>query len=393
MRVSLWIKSVAATAFAVALALANPAAAQLGQVDTTARQMILVDYDTGAVLFEKNADELMPPSSMSKLMTAFMVFEQLAAGKLRLDDEFPVSEKAWRMQGSKMFVPLGGRVKVEDLLRGVIVQSGNDACIVLAEGIAGTEERFAEMMNERARELGLTKSVFRNASGWPDPEHVMTTRELALLAKHIIQKFPQYYGFYSEKEFTYGIDAATKKPITQGNRNPLLYKSIGADGLKTGHTEAAGYGLTASAKRGDRRLILVVNGLKSMNERSRESERLLELGFSQFDNYKLFSAGAVVDEADVWLGSQSRLPLIVERDLTVTMPRQARSGVKVTVTYDNPIPAPIVKGTPVATLTVAGREGTLVEMPLVAGADVELLGFTGRVGAAVSYLLWGASKQ
>src|SRR5690606_9168190 len=275
----------------------------------------------------------------------------------------------------------------------VIVQSGNDACIVLAEGIAGSEERFAEMMTERARELGMSRSVFKNASGWPDPEHVMTARELAVLARLIIERFPQYYHYYSEKEFTYGIDGATKKPITQGNRNPLLYKGGGADGLKTGHTEAAGYGLTASAKRGDRRLILVVNGLKSMAERSREAERLMELGFSQFENYKVFSAGAVVDEADVWLGTLARMPLVIERNLTVTMPRQTRGNVKVVVSYDNPIPAPIVKGTPVATLRVEGRDGPITEVPLVAGADAGQLGFTGRISAAISYLLWGSGQK
>lgn len=395
MRVSLSTESVfaailAALAFVV---LVSPAAAQPGQVETPAKQMILMDFDTETVLFEKNPDELMPPSSMSKLMTMYVVFEQIAAGKLRLEDALPVSEKAWRMQGSKMFVPLGGQVKVEDLVRGVIVQSGNDACIVLAEGIAGSEERFAEIMNERARKLGLTHSTFRNASGWPDPEHMTTARDLAKLAKALIRDFPQFYHYYSEKEFTYGVDITTKKPITQGNRNPLLYKDIGADGLKTGHTEAAGYGLTASAKRGDRRLILVVNGLKSMNERSRESERLLALGFSQFDNYKLFSANAVVDEADVWLGNLSRLPLVIERNLTVTMPRQSKSDVKVAISYDNPIPAPIVKGTPVATLKVTSKDVTIAEVPLVAGADVALLGFTGRIGAAISYLVWGADKQ
>lgn len=355
--------------------------------------MILVDYDTDTVIFEKNADELMPPSSMSKLMTAYMVFEQLEAGKLRLDDMLPVSEKAWRIQGSKMFVPLGGRVKVEDLLRGVIIQSGNDACIVLAEGIAGTEERFAEMMTDRARQLGLKNTTLRNASGWPDPQHLTTARDLALLAKLIIARYPQYYHFYAEKEFTYGVDQVSKKPITQGNRNPLLYKDIGADGLKTGHTEAAGYGLTASVKRGDRRLILVFNGLKSMNERSREAERLVELGFSQFDNYKIFSAGAVVDEADVWLGNVARIPLVIDRNLAMTLPRQSRGNIKVTVSYDNPIPAPIAKGTPVAKLTIANRDTVVSEVPLLAGADVQQLGFTGRIGAAVSYLLWGAKKQ
>jgi D-alanyl-D-alanine carboxypeptidase (penicillin-binding protein 5/6) len=394
MRVSLWSKYVvAAVAVVIAVSVARPAAAQLGQVETLARQMILMDYDTGTVIFDKNADELMPPSSMSKLMTALMVFEQLEAGKLRMDDMLPVSEKAWRIQGSKMFVPIGGRVKVEDLLRGVIVQSGNDACIVLAEGIAGTEERFSEMMTDRGRQIGLKSSTFRNASGWPDPQHLTTARDLALLARYIISHFPQYYHFYSQKEFTYGIDGVTKKPITQGNRNPLLYKDGGADGLKTGHTDAAGYGLTASAKRGDRRLIMVFNGLKSMNERSREAERLLELGFSQFDNYKLFTAGAVVDEADVWLGDAPRIPLVIDRNLALTLPRQTKGNIKVTVSYENPIPAPIAKGTPVAKLVVASKDATLMEVPLLAGADVQQLGFSGRISAAVSYLLWGAKKQ
>jgi D-alanyl-D-alanine carboxypeptidase (penicillin-binding protein 5/6) len=249
------------------------------------------------------------------------------------------------------------------------------------------------MLNEEAKRLGLKDSTFRNASGWPDPEHLMTARDLFVLARHLIRDFPQYYHYFAEKEFTYGIDVSTKKPITQGNRNPLLYKNLGVDGLKTGHTEEAGFGLVASAKRGDRRLILVVNGLKSMNERSREPERLLELAFSQFDNARLFTAGSVVDEADVWLGSQARLPLVVEQNLVVTIPRQAKSSLKVVVTYDNPIPAPIVKGTPVAKVTVSDKDGVLAEAPLVAGADVQQLGFTGRIGAAIGYLLWGAGKQ
>lgn len=395
MRVLLWSR-VAVAAVAALLSfvvVAAPARAQLGQVETAGRQMIVMDHDTGAVIYEKNADDLMHPSSMSKLMTVYVVFRMLAEGKLHMDDAFPVSEKAWRMQGSKMFVHVGDRVKVADLLRGVIVQSGNDACIVLAEGIAGSEEAFAELLNAEGRRIGLTHSTFRNASGWPDPQHLTTARDLARLARHLIGDFPQYYSLFAEKEFTYGIDVTSKKPITQGNRNPLLYKDIGADGLKTGHTEEAGYGLTASAKRGNRRLILVINGLKSMNERSRESERLLELAFSQFDNIRLFSAGAKVDEADVWLGSLARLPLVIDRDLMMTVPRMNKGSVKVVVSYDNPIPAPIAKGTPVATLKVTSEDRILAELPLTAGADVQQLGFTGRIGAAISYLLWGAGKQ
>lgn len=396
MRVLWWSKIVGTAAFVAALALVAmpvPALAQLGQVETTGSQMILEDYDTGAVIFAKNPDERMHPSSMSKLMTVYVVFKMLSEGKIHMDDAFPVSEKAWRMQGSKMFVHVGDRVKVSDLLRGVIVQSGNDACIVLAEGIAGSEEAFAEILNAEAKRLGLTNSTFRNASGWPDPEHLMTARDLATLARALIHDFPQYYEIFSEKEFTYGIDVTTKKPITQGNRNPLLYKDIGVDGLKTGHTEEAGYGLVASMKRGDRRLILVINGLHSMNERSREPQRLLELAFGQFDNVKLFSKGATVDEADVWLGSQPRVPLIVDRNVVMTVPRLGKGDVKAIVTYDNPIPAPIAKGTPVATLKIVSKDATLEEIPLTAGADVQQLGFTGRISAAIGYLLWGAGKK
>lgn len=394
MRVSSSNKFAATAAFAISLLFAAPQAqAQIGQIDTLARQMLLIDAETGTVIFEKGSDERMPPSSMSKLMTAYMVFEQLASGKLRMDDVFPVSEKAWRMQGSKMFVHVGDRVRVEDLLRGVIIQSGNDACIVLAEGIAGSEERFAEMMNEKAKQIGLHNSVFRNASGWPDPDHMMTARDLATLAQQIINRFPQYYHFYSEKDFTYGIDPISKRPIKQGNRNPLLYKEIGADGLKTGHTEAAGYGLTASAKRGDRRLILVVNELKSMNERSRESERLLEIGFREYDTYKLFTAGSIVDEADVWLGEQAKVPLVIKDNLAITMARRSRTAMKVVVRYENPIAAPIVQGAPLGTLLITAPEMQPVEVPLLAGASVSQLGFGGRISAALNHLLWGAGKK
>ena len=362
-------------------------------IETPASHVILMDFDTETVLFARNADEPMPPSSMSKLMTVYMVFEKLAAGQLKLEDKLPVSERAWRTQGSKMFVPLGGQVSVGDLLRGVIVQSGNDACVVLAEGIGGTEERFAEMMTQRARELGLKASVFKNASGWPHPEHVMTAHELALLSKLTIKNFPQFYPIYAELDFTFGVDEKSGRPIKQGNRNPLLYKTLGADGLKTGHTEAAGYGLTASAKRGDRRLILVVNGLKSMKQRAEESERLLEIGFREFDTYKLLAGGATLDEADVWLGTAARVPLVLENDVTLGMLKRHRPGVKVAVVYDGPIAAPIKKGAPLARLVISLPDREPIERPLVAGADVERLGLFGRIGAAVSYLALGSGRK
>ncbi len=361
-----------------------PAAAQT--IDTAAKQAILVDFHTGTVLLEKNADELMPPSSMSKLMTTYMVFEQIEKGQLKLDDLLPVSEKAWRKQGSKMFVHVGDRVSVGDLLKGVIVQSGNDACIVLAEGIAGSEEAFADDMTRRARELGLTASVFKNSTGWPEDGHVMTARDLAVLAKRIILDHPEYYSYYAITDFTFN-------DIKQGNRNPLLYKNMGADGLKTGHTEAAGYGLTASAKRGDRRLILVVNGLTSMNQRSEESERLLEWGFREFDNYVLFDKGETVAEADTWLGAPERLPLVAGERVYITLPRNDRDDVKIKAVWNGPIAAPVRRGDEVAKLMIEAPGRAPQEIPLLAGADVEKLGFVGKIGAAVRYILLGAGTS
>ncbi|HYM32028.1 MAG TPA: D-alanyl-D-alanine carboxypeptidase family protein [Candidatus Cybelea sp.] len=367
---------------------AAPAQAQaLGAgIETEARQALLMDDTTGTVLLAKNADEPMHPSSMSKLMTVYMVFEKLAKGELKLDDQFGVSERAWRQGGSKMFVQVGSRVNVDDLLKGVIVQSGNDACIVLAEGLAGSEGAFADAMTRRARELGLTNSVFKNSTGWPDPQHLMTARDLAVLSRRIIHDFPQYYHYFGQIDFTYNN-------IKQGNRNPLLYKNLGVDGLKTGHTDEGGYGLTASAKRGDRRLILVVNGLTSMNERSREPERLLDWGFREFDNYALFKAGDKVDEADVWLGDQPKVPLVLEHNLVLTLPKAARKDLKAKLVYDGPVPAPIKQGMAIGHIEVSAPGMETVQVPLVAAADVGRLGFTGRLAAAFNYLVWGPTRR
>ncbi len=369
-------------AFGLALT-AGSLPAAVAAIETQAEQAFLVDFETGAVLLDKNADVRMPPSSMSKMMTAYMVFERLKDGRLSLEDELPVSEKAWRKGGSKMFVEVGNTVRVEDLLRGVIVQSGNDACIVLAEGLAGSEEAFAEQMTVRGREIGLTDSNFTNATGWPDDNHYVTARDLATLAKRIIVDHSEYYHLYSEKEFTWN-------DIRQGNRNPLLYKNIGADGLKTGHTEAAGYGLTASAVQNGRRLILVVNGLPSVRARSDESERLMSWGFREFNNYALFKAGDTVDDAPVWLGDTATVPLVVAEDLTVTLPRNERNGMQVAVVYDSPIPAPIPAGQEIAKLRVSWPGGVPVEVPLQAGAEVEQLGPFGRIFASIKFLVLGA---
>ena len=354
-------------------------------IDTEARAAYVIDFRTGAVLLDKNSDARIPPASMSKMMTYYTVFSYLKEGKATLEDMLPVSEKAWRTQGSKMFVPLGGRVKIEDLLRGVIIQSGNDACIVLAEGLAGSEQAFVDEMNKKAQEIGLTGSHFTNVTGLPDPDHYMTARDLANLAKHIITDYPEFYKFESERDFTYN-------GIKQGNRNPLLYKDFGADGLKTGHTDEAGYCLTASAVRDNRRIIMVLAGLPSMKARATESERLIEWAFREFGGYSLYKTGDTVDDADVWLGASARVPLTVSSDAVVTIPRRTRKDMKVTAVYDKPIKAPIEKGQQVGKLVVTVPGQSPTEFPLVAATSVERLGAMGRVGAALSYLVFGSKR-
>ena len=355
-------------------------------IDTPAMEALLIDSETGTIMFEKGADERMPPSSMSKLMTVLLVFDRLKDGTLSLDDKFPVSEKAWRKGGSKMFVEINSRVRVEDLLRGIIVQSGNDACIVIAEALAGTEEEFAAMLNERAREIGLTGSNFVNATGWPHPDHYMTARDLARLAHYMIETYPEYYRYFAERDFTWS-------GIKQDNRNPLLYRDVGADGLKTGHTEAAGYGLTASAIQNDRRVVMVLNGLDSKRQRSRESARLIGWAFREFRNYHLFEKGEVVAEADVWLGQSETVPLVVPEQLVLTMRRKARKDMTVTVHYEHPIPAPIAEGQRLGTVRLTAPDHDVIELPLHAGNRVFELGAVGRLKAAVNYVLWGAPSN
>ena len=369
-----------AAGLAVSLTVGCLFSADVRAFETSAKRAMLLDDSTGTVIFEKNADDLMPPASMSKLMTAVMVFQRLKAGALSLDDTLPVSEKAWRMGGSKMFVEVGKRVSVEDLLRGIIVQSGNDATIVVAEGLSGDEEAFAEEMTQHAREIGMNDSVFKNASGWPSEGHVMTARDLATLASHTIREYPDYYAYYSEGSFTFSS-------IEQRNRNPLLGTVAGVDGLKTGHTSEAGYGLTASGERNGRRLIVVIAGLESSKQRAKEGERLLEHGFRNFANYRLFGAGDSVIDAAVWLGESGAVPLVIENDLTLTLSREARRNMTVKVVYDSPVPAPISRGDKIAKLVV--DTGDRLEIPLFAGADVQGLTMFRRLRAAVDYLVWG----
>jgi D-alanyl-D-alanine carboxypeptidase (penicillin-binding protein 5/6) len=368
-----------------AMAAAGPAAA----FDTDARNVYIVDFDTRTVLYDKGGEERIPTASMSKMMTAYVVFQQLKAGKLRLEDELPVSERAWRTFGSKMFVPYGHgeKVKVEDLIRGMIVESGNDACIVLAEGIAGTEDDFVRLMNETAQKLGLKDSHFMNATGLPADEHYMSPHDLAELGMHLITDFPEHYHYFSEIDFTYGTDKSGK-PIKQGNRNPLLYGNNGADGIKTGHTEEAGFSLTASVKRSGRRIVVVATGLKSMKGRSEEAERIVDFAFREFDDYRIVKKGEEVDQAEVWEGEKTRVPLVAARDLVVSLPRAARKDMKVTVSYDAPLEAPISPGTEVGTLTVTAPDQPPRSIPVATAGEVPRLGPMGRMQVALDYLLW-----
>ena len=374
--------TLAGTVLVAALLLAGP---RVGAMETAAKQAFIVDFQTGAVLLEKNADEPIHPASMSKLMTLYLLFERLKEGRISLDDTFPVSEKAWALnEGSTMFVGIDTQIRVEDLIRGIVVQSGNDACIVVAEGLAGSEEAFAELMNERAREMGLTGSRFVNSHGLEDPNHKMTARDLATLAKRLIVDFPEYYHYFAEKEFVFN-------GIKQGNRNPLLYRNIGADGLKTGHLSVSGYGIAASAERDGRRIILVAHGMDGMQSRADEATNLIEWAFREFDNYRLVKAGDVLEEAPVWYGQAETVPLTVAGDLLVTLPRNARDRLRAKAVFDGPIPAPVAAGQEIGKLVISAPDVPDTEVPLVAGVAVERLGAFGRIMAAVTHLLGGGA--
>jgi len=362
-------------------------ATQAHAFETTAEYAVLMDGDSKTVLWEKQSNVPMHPASMSKLMTLSMLFDALKDGTVKLTDSFPVSENAWRSGGastgsSTMFAAVGSRIPVEALIRGIIVQSGNDACIVVAEALGGTEEAFSRKMTERGKEFGLRNSNFVNSSGWPHPEHLMSAHDLALLAQHIIYDFPEYYHYFKEKEFEWN-------GITQHNRNLLMFRDSSVDGLKTGHTRAAQYGLTASAKRGDTRLILVVNGLASERIRAEESQRILDWGFRSFKTYKLFAANTAVENAPVWQGTYSQVPLVSRSDVRLIMTPDQRRTMKATVHYTGPITAPVAAGQELGMLRVEAENMPTREIPLVSGADVERLGIFGRALASLSHMVFG----
>jgi D-alanyl-D-alanine carboxypeptidase (penicillin-binding protein 5/6) len=378
------IAMVLRTAFlaAVALVMGCTAAAvpePAEAFETAAREALIVDHDTGMVLLEKNADVPMPPASMSKLMTIYLVFEALQQGRLQMDSMLPVSERAWNMQGSKMFTEVGTSIAVEDLIHGVIVQSGNDACIVLAEALSGSEEAFADRMNNKGAELGLTNSVFANSTGWPDPRQRMSARDLVVLAERLIRDFPEYYPYFSHTEFTW-------EGIKQENRNPLLYMGIGADGLKTGHTEEAGYGLVGSAVQGDRRVTFVITGLSSMQQRSEEAERLVTWAFRSFEKHALYKSGDVVAQAEVWLGLEDRVNLQTRGDLAILIPQGSGTGIRARVSYQGPVEAPIEAGQEIARLIVDIPDLGERSFPLVAAREIPRGGFLTRLNTSAGVL-------
>ena len=363
----------------LALALATlPARA----FDTAATAAWVYDMTTGTVLMDKNADQPLPPASMSKLMTITMLFEALNDGRVTMETEFAVSSRAKAMGGSTMFLQETDRPTVSDLIHGMIINSGNDACVVVAEGLAGTEEAFAAQMTERARALGMTNSTFANASGWPDPVHRMSMRDLGILAQHLITDFPDYYPVFSQTEFNY----KDRAPDNRFNRNPLLELGIGADGLKTGHTSEAGYGLVGSARQGDRRVIFVITGLATEQARAEEAERIVGWAFRQFSEKTVAKTGLRVTEAEVHMGDADTVGLVPAEDVRLLVPALVQDSVTAEVIYNGPLIAPVLKGSPVAELIVHVPDLPDRRFPLVAETDVGTAGFFKRVTTASKQL-------
>ncbi len=355
--------------------------------ETKARQAILIDVETGTVLFEKDADARVPPASMAKLMTMAVVFQAIREGRLRLDQEFVVSEAAWRQggapsRGTTMFAALGSSIRVEDLIRGVIVQSANDGCIILAEGMAGSQEAFAALMNEEAARLGLGNSHFANPTGYSDPAQYMSARDLATLTGYLIREFPEYYKIYSEPEFTWN-------KIRQLNRNPILSMNVGADGLTTGSTDESGFGFAGSTVRNGQRLILVINGVESDKLRNEEARTLINWGYNEFERVRLFDEGEVVAEARVFGGAESRVGLVSKGPLELLLPIGSRDMLKAEVQYDGPLPAPVTAGREVGVIKVTTSEGMTMQAPVYTAADVDVGGLQSRALDGLEELLLG----
>jgi len=365
----------------IAFAAAVPARAE---ITTTARHGIILDADSGEVLWAKDAFSPMPPASMSKQMTIDLLFSRLKDGRVKLGSTFVVSQRAWaERSGSEMFVNINDRISVENLIRGIVIQSGNDACIVVAEALGGTVEGFVKMMNDRAKELGLKQSHFVNPDGLDQPAgQRMSAEDLAKLARHIIKNYPEYYHYFGEREFVW-------TNIHQANRNPLLGKVEGADGLKTGHLEESGYGLVGSAIRNGQRIILVLNGLGSEKDRADEGARLMDLAFREFRRYTLFKPGDIVGQAAVFAGAQPTAPLTVKDPVNLTLQVDSRPGLKVAIRYNAPLRAPLEQGQQVATLVVSAPDFPGMSVPLIVAAPVDEIGFFGRMAIGLKALFGG----
>ena len=359
-------------------------------IDIKARTAILQDFLSGEILYEKEPDRSIYPASMTKIMTSIIAFDLIKAGDLSLDDKFLISEKAWRLSTagfSSMFVMVGDEVSVEDLLMGIIVASGNDACIALAEGIAGTEEEFAIMMTMKAKELGMENTNFANSSGINDPDNYSTVRDILIMSNYLIKNYPDYYKWFSEKEFTW--DRTGGDPITQGNRNPLLYKNIGADGIKTGYLAVEKYSLASSIIRKGRRLIAVGSGFETKNSRSRESSKLLVYGLTNFDLIEIAKSENPIDKIDVWLGKENEVDVYVDKDIYKTIKKGQKRLLKVTMNYTGPIEAPITKNQKIGKLKVIYDQNLLGEYDLLASKDIRKVNIFSRLLKSINYLIWG----
>ena len=358
--------------------------------DIKARTAILQDFSSGEILFEKEPDREIYPASMTKIMTSIIAFDLLKNGELSLDDTFTVSEKAWKLSTagySSMFIMVGDDVSVEDLLKGIIVASGNDACIALAEGIAGTEEQFAILMTEKAKEIGMENTNFSNSSGINDPDNYSTVKDILIMSNYLIKNYPDYYEYFKEKEFTW--DRTGGDPITQGNRNPLLYKNIGADGIKTGYLAVEKYSLASSIQKNERRLIAVASGFNTKNDRSRQSIKLLTWGITNFDLIKISSKDTALTEVDVWLGKTNKVGVYTKENIFTTIKKARKKKIKAFIEYNGPIEAPITKDQELGKLKVLFNNELINTYPVYALNDVKKVNLFSRIIKSINYLIWG----
>ncbi len=362
----------------------------LANPNIQARTGILIDYHSEEILYELDPDAQIYPASMTKIMTSIVAFDLLKKNKISLDDEFVVSENAWRLSQagySSMFIMINDQVSVEDLLKGIIIASGNDACVALAEGIAGSEENFADMMNEKAGEIGMTSTNFTNSSGINDPDNISTVRDIALMSKYLIQNYPIYYELFAEKTFTW--DRTGGEPIKQGNRNPLLYKNVGADGVKTGYLAVEKYSLASTIKKKDRRLIAVASGFETKNKRSSESLKLLNWGFRNTNTFEISKKGETFYELDTWLGKKNKIKATTKEDFYVTVNKKNIRHLTVSLEYNGPISAPIDEGTQVANVIISNKDEIIKKLPLYAAEDLKKVNFFKSLLTSLNYLIWG----